>query len=102
MTPAMNHTKDVWLETNIRKCIEDECTIPTTADRLGISKETAAEWYTKIMIADSKRAVHNLYGKVRVYQWNSGHYFVFHGTEDRVLCKEPKDFDDWVCSPVEN
>ena len=101
MTPIMNQAKDTWLENNIRKCMDDNCTIPTAADRLGISKETTAEWYQKIMIAESKRAIHGLYGKVRVYQWESGHYFIFHEKEDRVLGRENPDYDDWKCPPVD-
>ena len=102
MTPVMKHAKDVWLENNVRRCMDNDCTIPTTAENLGISQETAAKWYNKIMIADSKRAIHELYGKVRVYQWKkSGHYFIFHPTEDRVIGKENPDFDDWKCPPVD-
>ena len=102
MTPVMNQAKDTWLENNIRRAMDDNCTIPTAAERLGISKETTAKWYQKIMIADSERAIHNMYGKVRVYQWNSGHFFIFHETEDRVLGREGVDFDEWVCPPIKD
>ena len=98
-TPSMEHDTESWTKARIAKAIYDGCTIPSAAERLGISKETAAKYYMKVMVACSIRAVHELYGKVRVFSDEKSHYFILHPENDKIIGYELLDYSDWKCAP---
>ncbi len=98
-TPSMKHDTETWLKTNITKCIYADCTIPSAAERLGISKETAGKYYMKVMSECSIRAVHELYGKVRIFSDKNKYWFILHPDLDRVIGYELLDYSDWKCAP---
>ena len=81
--PMIHHDTETWLKTNIAKCIYADCTIPTAAHRLGISKETAGKYYMKVMSECSIRAVHHLYGKIRIFSDKNKYWFILHPDLDR-------------------
>ena len=98
-TPPMTQDKEAWLNHNIQKAIYDGCTIPTAAERLGISRETAAKYYMKIMVACSVPAIHPILQKVRVFSDKRSHWFILHPDIDRIIGHQKLDYDEWKCPP---
>ena len=97
----MKHNTEAWITCNIKSCIDDDCTIPTAADRLGISKELAAEYYKNHMVENLTTAIHELYGNVRTFKFNKV-YFYFHPVENIIIGKEEVDNADFKCPPIED
>ena len=98
-TPDMKFNKDGWLKNNIPRFLYNNATIPTAAENLGIDRKVASESYMKTMIAASHRAIHDLYGKVRVF--SNGHvFFLLHATEDKIVGYEKSGYSDWKCAPA--
>ena len=73
-----NYNRDVWLRESVATAIDQKCTPSIAAERIGISKSTAVEYYKKIMLENSFSAIHDKHGKVFVYSnegWDC--HFIF-------------------------
>ena len=97
----MKHATDIWLKSNIAKCIDDRCSPAVAANRLGISKETAIKYYKIVMLEKSQRAVSFEHGSVRVFISESwGCYFIFGGKNDNLLDNPKIGAVNWKCPPL--
>ena len=100
-TPKMNHDSDAWLKAQVSKAIDDKCSISKAADRIGISLDTAKEYYYIVMLKRSLNAIHPEHGNVRVYEhvgWFT--YFIFHATQDKLIGNAKIGDVDWKCPPL--
>ena len=98
-TPEMIHDTETWLMTNVAKAIYNGWTIPTAASNLGVSREKIAEYYMKVMVKCSLRAIHELYGKVRVFTDHREHWFILHPVDNKITGYEKVGYDKWKCAP---
>ena len=97
-TPPMRWNKEGWLKNNVPRYLYNNATIPSAAESLGRPREEVAEYYMKTMVAASIKAVHDLYGKVRVFD-NGHHIFILHPEEAKIIGYERVGYSDWKCAP---
>jgi len=103
-TPSpMNHMTDAYLLRRLSHALEQGCTTELAADRLGVEKHVAVEYYKRIMIENSIRAKHYYYGFVDVYfseAWNA--CLIFKGgifKDAEVLPLDTTKWEYWLGSP---
>lgn len=99
--PMLHHTESKKVKQDILDCIENKLTPQQVAVKLNISNKHANYFYKEVMIENSKRAVHSIYGRVRVFismGWNA--YFIIHPELSLVLGSEKFDSHNMKCLPL--
>ena len=102
-TPQMKrseHAQDAWLRASVGRALEQGCLVGATAERLGISAETVAEYYQKLMLERSQKAVHEEHGKVRVFKHEKLKvYFIL--KDDKLIDCDKFGDEKWKCAPLD-
>lgn len=87
--PMIHHTQMQKFKKDMLDCINDKLLPKDVSIKLGVSSEHANYYYKTVMIENSKPAVHNYYGCVRVFTSSAwGCYFIFHSDLNILLDNE--------------
>lgn len=99
--PMLHHTKSKEVKQDMLHCINHKMSLPQIAVKLNLSEKHTNYFYREVLVENSKRAVHNIYGRVRVFismAYNC--YFILHPELSLILGAEHFEVHNFKCLPL--